>query len=107
MGRWSAYKELAEARGLQEVWDRQYPKEYVRFLEEKDSLSPKELFLMKLLQGNEKFLLEVFQKVYPTKIQAEVTEEITLTQVQERILQRAISYVQPHDTLAAPEGPGE
>lgn len=67
-GRPSAYQERANADILVELWENGIDKDELKKRLASSKHSLKDVFIAKALQGNEKVLIAIFQKIYPDKV---------------------------------------
>ena len=75
-GRKSAYQERADARLLEEMFFNELCKEETLAKIRSGKYSLKDMFVSKAFDGNERFLGEMFRKLFPDKV--ETKEDVTL-----------------------------
>lgn len=67
-GRKSAYQEMATAELLNEIFFKEFHLENIKNKIEKGTYSLKDLLLMRALQGNDRIILGIFNRIFPDKI---------------------------------------
>lgn len=104
-GRKSAYKERQDAESLWELWETvvEDAPEYIDNLKHKGR-SPKQVFLAKLLAGNDRALAEVFRKLYPDKVE-DVNETLRLQEARKVTTLLARYYELTQSEQDAPRAP--
>ena len=85
-GRKSAYQELADAKYLGELWRKSRDIEEVKAQINSGKRSGELMWLSKMLEGNERFLSDLFKKLFPDQIDLSSTgkQEIILKVVYEK-----------------------